>query len=247
MNTPQNPKKVGPYELFILFITFLSFIILCLIFFWPVSEETYTILITYDVLISFVFLIDFLKSYSRAKDKKQYFFKQLGWLDLLGSIPFPAFTLARIARFIKILRTIKNMRRQELGRQIIEHRANYVLSFTIILAISIISIASLVVYEAEYSLAESNIKTMGESYWWAFVTVTTVGYGDYSPISLTGRIAATLLMIVGVGVFSVFSSYLAKVFLGGKKYDNNDGTDPSDELAEVKKELKEIKELIKNK
>ncbi|WP_431796088.1 potassium channel family protein [Microbacterium enclense] len=57
---------------------------------------------------------------------------------------------------------------------------------------------SLVVLQAERHTPGANILTFGDAVWWAFCTVTTVGYGDYAPVTVVGRIAAVVLMAGGV-------------------------------------------------
>jgi len=59
----------------------------------------------------------------------------------------------------------------------------------------------------------ANIKTGGESFWWAFVTMTTVGYGDYYPVTEAGRFIGMVTMAVGVAILGVLSSFLASWFL----------------------------------
>ena len=49
--------------------------------------------------------------------------------------------------------------------------------------------------------------------WWAFVTLTTVGYGDKFPLSTEGRLIAVVLMTAGVGLFGTFSGFVAAWFL----------------------------------
>jgi voltage-gated potassium channel len=49
--------------------------------------------------------------------------------------------------------------------------------------------------------------------WWAWVTVTTVGYGDFAPLSLAGRLIAIALMLGGVGFIALMSATLAEYFL----------------------------------
>lgn len=56
---------------------------------------------------------------------------------------------------------------------------------------------------------ESNIKTAEDAIWWAFVTITTVGYGDRFPVTTEGRIIAALLMTAGVGLFGTFTGFIA--------------------------------------
>ena len=57
---------------------------------------------------------------------------------------------------------------------------------------------ALVVLQAERHSPGANILTFGDAVWWAFCTVTTVGYGDYAPVTVIGRVAAVVLMVGGV-------------------------------------------------
>lgn len=86
---------------------------------------------------------------------------------------------------------------------------------------------------------EANIKTPEDAVWWAFVMITTVGYGDKVAVTMGGRIISTVLMTAGVGLFGTFTGFVASWFL-----DNH-----CNEVAEFKavhKELAEIKEQLAN-
>lgn len=63
---------------------------------------------------------------------------------------------------------------------------------------------------------ESNIKTAEDAIWWAFVTITTVGYGDRYPVTTEGRIIAAFLMITGVALFGTFTGFIAAWFMCDK-------------------------------
>src|SRR4029453_17914022 len=52
------------------------------------------------------------------------------------------------------------------------------------------------------------------SYWWAIETVTTVGYGDVVPITVSGRLVASLLMLTGIALFPTLTSVIVSTFLG---------------------------------
>ena len=91
----------------------------------------------------------------------------------------------------------------------------------------------------------ANICSLGDGIWWSFVTVTTVGYGDYFPVSNGGRILAGVLMTIGVGLFGILTSYLATIFI--RQDDEQLDVDVIAELAEVKQELAEIKALLSEK
>lgn len=61
-------------------------------------------------------------------------------------------------------------------------------------------------------------KTLSDGIWWAFVTTTTVGYGDISPATNYGRIIACVLMIVGTGLIGSLTSAITSYFM---KYSNS--------------------------
>ena len=55
-----------------------------------------------------------------------------------------------------------------------------------------------IVYSVEREASGSTITDFGTALWWAFVTVTTVGYGDFSPVTFQGKIIAVVLMFTGI-------------------------------------------------
>jgi voltage-gated potassium channel len=59
----------------------------------------------------------------------------------------------------------------------------------------------------------SNIRNFNDSIWWAFVTSTTVGYGDYYPVSFAGRISGILLMFFGVSLVGVVTGNIASILV----------------------------------
>jgi voltage-gated potassium channel len=71
----------------------------------------------------------------------------------------------------------------------------------------------IMVFAFEDRAPGSNIHSIGESLWWACVTVSTVGYGDYSPVTLGGRITAVALMALGLVTAAVLTAQIASSFL----------------------------------
>ena len=65
--------------------------------------------------------------------------------------------------------------------------------------------------------ADGNIKTAEDALWWAYVTITTVGYGDKYPVTIEGKIIAAALMTAGVGLFGTFTGYVASWFLDDRQ------------------------------
>lgn len=69
------------------------------------------------------------------------------------------------------------------------------------------------VFIAEHDHAGSQITSLGDSYWWAMVTMTTVGYGDYAPVTPMGRGVAGFLMIFGIAALSVTTASVATMMV----------------------------------
>jgi len=77
-------------------------------------------------------------------------------------------------------------------------------------AFSIIFVGGFGVFLAEHGHPGANITQFGDALWWAVVTVATVGYGDYYPVTVVGRIIAIIMMIMGVGIFALMVATFAK-------------------------------------
>jgi voltage-gated potassium channel len=76
-------------------------------------------------------------------------------------------------------------------------------------ALLVTYIAALAVLDAERSDPEASITSFGEAIWWSFVTITTVGYGDYTPLTPRGRLIAAVLMLGGVAVLGLVTATLS--------------------------------------
>ena len=63
----------------------------------------------------------------------------------------------------------------------------------------------------------ANIHTLGQAFWWAIVTTTTVGYGDEYPVTWQGRIVASVIMLIGVGLIGTVSASVASWFVARRK------------------------------
>ena len=76
---------------------------------------------------------------------------------------------------------------------------NTILS-ALILTLSVIILGAIAEYLAEYNNPGANITNLGDALWWSATTMTTVGYGDYTPITPLGRIVAVIVMFAGIGI-----------------------------------------------
>ena len=97
--------------------------------------------------------------------------------------------------------------------------------------------ASVLVLQFESSAADGNIKTGGEALWWAIVTLTTVGYGDFYPVTMAGRITGVFVMVTGIGIIGALASILASVLVAPDNEPDTAETSTREELAAIRSEL----------
>ncbi|MFD2077770.1 voltage-gated potassium channel [Actinopolymorpha cephalotaxi] len=80
--------------------------------------------------------------------------------------------------------------------------------------VAVLLLGSAIIVPAESSNPRANITSFPLALWWSIETATTVGYGDLYPVTLAGRIIATVVMIVGIAAFSIVTASLATWFVG---------------------------------
>jgi len=101
---------------------------------------------------------------------------------------------------------------------------------------------SIIVYLYERHAAGSDIRTLGESVWWSFVTVTTVGYGDYVPVTPQGRITACFVMGIGLLTLAVITAQVSSSFVSQGR--TTDTPTPPGEPADANRTLGELNERL---
>ncbi len=204
------------YEIFILVLTIVSLLNLVLILVYKDPDIT-EVPVRMNGLFSLIFLLDFLLRLRTADVKRDYFVKQHGWLDLIGSFPLPGAQVARLPRLVKTVRLLRTSGEKRVLREVINNRANTAMLFILLFVILLLEFGSIAILQAEKSAAGANIVTAGDAFWWVFVTISTVGYGDYFPVTDSGRFVGFFVIVAGVAVFGTLSGFLAKNFLGEKE------------------------------
>jgi voltage-gated potassium channel len=165
----------------------------------------------------------------------------------LGTARFLSF--ARLARLARVLKAA--------GRPL--RRLAAQLGQVGIIVAGLIFTCAYVAYSAEHPV-NKEFATFGDALWWAVVTITTVGYGDITPITRVGRITAVVLMFSGLAVLGVLAGALASFFgfggdpgpteeattepAPGVNGDQPPGADLRARLTEMRARLAELDEAV---
>lgn len=160
-----------------------------------------------------IFSIEYiLRVYSNPKRLK-FIFSFWGIIDLLaiiglyGAGPY-------ILREIRALRFISLFKYEPAAMNIISafREIKKELTYFSLMAMFMLYVSAVGVYYFENPTNSENFPDIFQSLWWAVVTLTTVGYGDISPVTHGGQIFAGIIIMIGLGIFAVPTGLIAGAF-----------------------------------
>jgi voltage-gated potassium channel len=151
--------------------------------------------------------------------RRRFALSPLGIVDLLAFLPFflAAFVPVdlRILRLLRLLRILKLARYSPaLGTMatVLRNERRAVFGALCILAVLVV-LSAAVMYQLEREAQPKAFGNIPQAMWWAVSTLTTVGYGDVTPITPAGRIVGSVVMFLGIGVFVLWTSIFAAGFI----------------------------------
>lgn len=164
-----------------------------------------------EVICVAAFTLELLIRLIFCPNKLSFFKKPMNWIDFGAILPFylqlflsksniKTIVVLRVVRLIRVFRIFK-LSRHSYGLQILGHTLKSSCSelFLLVFFLSIgVIIFSSVIYYAEKDVPNTYFKTIPDGFWWAVVTMTTLGYGDMVPKSLQGKIIGSLCAVSGV-------------------------------------------------
>lgn len=166
---------------------------------------------------------------SRWKSIRRYIFSFAGIVDLLSILPFYLnfmsldLRVLRILRLFRFLRVFKFARYNNsiklIGEVIRDKRSE--LGVIMGLIIMIMIIASFIMYYAEHGVQKEAFSNVFGCFWWAIVTMTTIGYGDVFPVTYLGKIVGGVMALLGIGLVAMPTGIISAGFLEkvNEKYD----------------------------
>lgn len=170
-----------------------------------------------DHIILVLFTIDYIVRFAMAKNKKEFFVKNI--FDLIAIIPFSdILSLLRVARIFRIAR-LSQLTKLTKGLRllrafgfmgVVKKRAHKFLHTNGF--IYILGTAGILIVCSSIAMSILEGKSFADALWWSIVTTTTVGYGDISPATPAGRIIAIVLMIFGISLISMLTGTITTYF-----------------------------------
>jgi voltage-gated potassium channel len=238
-NSDTLHHELRPYQLFMFGLGVYVLLSLAAQTFLGLDKSTDAILDQIDQLICIVFFVDFWVNLYAAENKLAYL--KWGWIDLLSSLPMIDMARAgRLARMIRVLRAFRGVRSARfLANYLLHRRADGAFFAVALLSVLLVLFSSIAILQFETG-ARSNIRTPEDALWWAFATITTVGYGDKYPVTSEGRMIAAVLMTAGVGMFGSFTGLIASWILSPSQKDRQQDHD----LAMLRQQVAGIQQRL---
>lgn len=144
-----------------------------------------------------VFVIDYTVNLWLAERRWHWMYTHL--LDL-AAVVLPMFRPLRLLRLVSLVSMLNRTVGEKFRGQVVVYVAGA--------SVLLIYVSALAMVDAERG-HDGGIQDLGQAIWWAFVTVTTVGYGDYFPVTAEGRLIAVAVMISGITLIGVVTATFA--------------------------------------
>lgn len=178
------------------------------------NAKYHHVLVIFEWIITILFTIEYGLRLYCVRRPWRYFFSFYGIIDLLSILPtylgilYPStkylssIRILRLFRIFRIFRLTKFLRGGNLLIGALKRTQAQIVVFLAFVILVGVVLGSLM-YILEVDTPGSNITTMPTGIYWALVTLTTIGYGDITPVTSSGRFLASIVMVLGYGVIAV--------------------------------------------
>lgn len=221
-------------------VTILDILFLMYITFYPVDVSLKYQVITFDLLLCVCFWIEFLYNLKKADDKKKYM--KNNSLGILGMLPFNS-VFMRAFRFVKLAQLIKiYVLIRDDEKVVADFLKKTYLDKAIACSIIFVILITILVW-----FVDTGISDFGTAIWYTFASMTSTGYGDVVPTTISGRIVGIVAMIGGILIFSLMTAIISSAYVSRLNRENRQDMESKiDDLTRNVEELnRKIDELSK--
>ena len=200
------------------------------------SQQTRNFLSLFELFCVVVFTVEYILRIYVAKNPLKYIFSFYGLVDLLAILPFyltatldlralRSFRVLRLFRAFKLVRYNRALKRFHVAARLIKEEVVLFFIITMIL----IYLTSAGIYFFENEAQPESFSSIFHSFWWAIVTLTTVGYGDVYPVTVGGKIFTFFVLIIGVGIVTVPAGLVATALSRAREVEERENEDHNSE------------------
>jgi voltage-gated potassium channel len=200
------------FDAVLLILIFLSVLTVLLDSVRNLHETYYQYFRVAEWCFTLLFTIEYVVRLARATNVRRYAASFLGIVDFIAAVPIyvglvlgfvHSFALVRSVRLLRIFRILKltQFMGEATALRVALRASLYKITVFLLAVLTVVIIVGAMMYQIEGE--RNGFTSIPAAMYWAIVTVTTVGYGDISPHTVTGRIIASILMVLGYGIIAV--------------------------------------------
>ena len=204
------------FSFFIQFLIIISIINFSILTLPNLSVKSQEILNSVELFCVSIFTIEYLLRLYSARSRFKFFFSFFGMIDLIAILPFylalgldlkslRAIRLFRILRLFKFLRYGNTMNKIKKSFNSIKRELFLFTLATLLL----LYFSSIGIYFFENKAQPEAFSSIFDAMWWSVATLTTVGYGDVYPITSGGKIFASVIVFIGLGLVAIPTGLIA--------------------------------------
>ncbi|HEX2614592.1 MAG TPA: ion channel [Nitrososphaera sp.] len=210
----KTPVNFRP-EIAVSVLSAISVLVILIDYSYALDDFQKNTVYVFDTGVVAVLAADFYKRYKKSKEGARFILKH--WYEIPAMLPVFMFVFiesqflvgaaVRSFRLIRVFRIVHVFFRTTAifeGSRLVE---------IFMITGGIIVVGAIAGFLVESNDPDSKMANIGDAFWWAIVTVTTVGYGDIVPVTVEGKIVGALLMITGMGTLAVVTSRLGAALI----------------------------------
>lgn len=219
------------FDLMLFVLIIISVILVMLESVQEIDQKYHKSLLAMEWIVTIFFSIEYIARIISIKKPWKYIFSFYGIIDFLSTIPLylsyilagsqvllavRAFRLLRIFRILKLVKFIGEA--SQLKKALKASRTKIAVFIYVVLILSVILGTMMYIVEGN----EAGFTSIPRSIYWTVVTLTTVGYGDITPVTSLGQFLATVIMILGYGIIAVPTGIVTAEIAKSGKDDKKD-------------------------
>jgi voltage-gated potassium channel len=173
-----------------------------------------------ELILTGLFLLEFGSRILAARSRLDYL--KGHWIDVIALAP--PIRIARPLRLLRLLRLVRafaGIYRAGLHLNGLARHKGF--AWLLLAWLGVMGLCSAWMYIAEHGINKA-VENPFDALWWGVVTLTTVGYGDVTPVTTEGRLAAMALMLLGIGLFGAITATITSYLMSRDSHHGPDTT-----------------------
>jgi len=168
---------------------------------YPISQQLQDAIGIVDTIILIVFSVEYILRFWSAENAQEYFFSYFGFIDLISILPlFLGWIDIRFLRIFRWFRILRIVRFWKIEQKVLGFKSEDSIAFVRIFLtlFTLIFVYAGLIYQVEHQINSDRLVNFFDAFYFVVVTMTTVGYGDVTPLSQAGRFMTVLMIFTGV-------------------------------------------------